>query len=57
MARPCGLCVALDAPDLPAAEGWARAVAPHARLLKVGLELFSAEGGAAVRRMRRSSST
>jgi orotidine-5'-phosphate decarboxylase len=47
----CGLCVALDAPDLATAEGWARAVAPHAGLLKVGLELFTAEGGAAVRRI------
>uniref|UniRef100_UPI0022EAA81B orotidine 5'-phosphate decarboxylase / HUMPS family protein n=1 Tax=Falsiroseomonas oryzae TaxID=2766473 RepID=UPI0022EAA81B len=51
MPRSCGLCVALDAPDLGTAEGWARAVAPHAGLLKVGLELFSAEGGAAVRRI------
>lgn len=49
--RRCGLCVALDAPDLATAEGWAAAVAPHAGLLKVGLELFSAEGGAAVRRI------
>jgi len=49
--RRCGLCVALDAPDLATAEGWARAVAPPAGLLKVGLELFSAEGGAAVRRI------
>lgn len=49
--KSCGLCVALDAPDLATAEGWAHAVAPHAGLLKVGLELFSAEGGAAVRRV------
>jgi orotidine-5'-phosphate decarboxylase len=49
--KPCGLCVALDAPDLATAEAWAGAVAPHAGLLKVGLELFSAEGGAAVRRI------
>ncbi len=49
--RRCGLCVALDAPDLVTAEAWARAVAPHAGLLKVGLELFLAEGGAAVRRI------
>jgi orotidine-5'-phosphate decarboxylase len=46
-----GLCVALDAPDLATAEGWARAVAPAAGLLKVGLELHAAEGGAAVRRI------
>jgi orotidine-5'-phosphate decarboxylase len=51
MARPCGLCVALDAPDLPTAETWARAVAPQVGLLKVGLELFSAEGGHAVQRI------
>ncbi|MDP3415632.1 orotidine-5'-phosphate decarboxylase [Falsiroseomonas sp.] len=49
--RRCGLCVALDAPDLTMAEAWAGAVAPHAGLLKVGLELFAAEGGAAVRRI------
>jgi orotidine-5'-phosphate decarboxylase len=49
--RPCGLCVALDAPDLATAEAWARAVAPLAGLLKVGLELFAAEGGQAVRRI------
>jgi orotidine-5'-phosphate decarboxylase len=49
--RRCGLCVALDAPDLGTAEAWAAAVAPHAGLLKVGLELFSAEGGAAVQRI------
>ena len=51
MPRRCGLCVALDAPVLGTAEAWARAAAPHARLLKVGLELFSAEGGQAVRRI------
>jgi orotidine-5'-phosphate decarboxylase len=33
------------------AESWARATAPHAALLKVGLELFSAEGGTAVGRI------
>ena len=51
MSKACGLCVALDAPDLATAESWARATAPHAGLLKVGLELFAAEGGAAVRRI------
>jgi orotidine-5'-phosphate decarboxylase len=48
-----GLCVALDAPDLPTAERWAEAVAPAAGLLKVGLELFSAAGGTAVQRIAR----
>ena len=45
----CGLCVALDTPDRATAEAWAGAVAPSAGLLKVGLELFCAEGAAAVR--------
>jgi orotidine-5'-phosphate decarboxylase len=49
--RGCGLCVALDAPELGTAEAWAGAVAPYAGLLKVGLELFSAAGGDAVRRI------
>jgi orotidine-5'-phosphate decarboxylase len=51
--RRCGLCVALDAPDLATAEAWAAASSPFAGLLKVGLELFSAEGGEAVRRIAR----
>jgi orotidine-5'-phosphate decarboxylase len=49
MPRRCGLCVALDTPELAIAAAWAGAVAPAAGLLKVGLELFCAEGGAAVR--------
>ena len=53
MVPPTGLCVALDAPDLATAEAWAGAVVPAAGLLKVGLELFCAEGGAAVRRIGR----
>ena len=43
------LCAALDFPSWRAAEGFARAVAPEVGLLKVGLELFAAEGPAAVR--------
>jgi len=46
-----GLCVALDTVSLDTAEAWARAVAPSAGLLKVGLELFSAAGGDAVQRI------
>lgn len=46
-----GLIVALDTPDPSTAEGWARAVAPHASLVKVGLELFGGAGGDAVRRL------
>lgn len=43
------ICAALDFPTFAAAEGFARAVAPEVGLLKVGLELFAAEGPAAVR--------
>jgi orotidine-5'-phosphate decarboxylase len=43
------LCAALDFPTWAAAEPFARAVAPEVGLLKVGLELFAAEGPAAVR--------
>jgi orotidine-5'-phosphate decarboxylase len=43
------ICAALDFPDLGEAERFARAVAPHVGMLKVGLELFAAEGPAAVR--------
>src|SRR5512143_2274721 len=43
------LCAALDFPTWQAAEPFARAVAPEVGLLKVGLELFAAEGPAAVR--------
>jgi orotidine-5'-phosphate decarboxylase len=43
------ICAALDFPSLLAAEPFARAVAPHVGMLKVGLELFAAEGPAAVR--------
>jgi len=43
------LCAALDFPAWSAAEPFARAVAPEVGMLKVGLELFAAEGPAAVR--------
>ena len=43
------LCAALDFPSLAAAEPFARAVAPHVGMLKVGLELFVAEGPPVVR--------
>jgi orotidine-5'-phosphate decarboxylase len=48
MTRP-GLCAALDFPDWASGEPFARAVAPEVGMLKVGLELFAAEGPAAVR--------
>ena len=43
------ICAALDFPALAGAEPLARALAPHVGMLKVGLELFAAEGPAAVR--------
>jgi orotidine-5'-phosphate decarboxylase len=43
------ICAALDFPSWGAAEPFARAVAPEIGMLKVGLELFAAEGPPAVR--------
>lgn len=43
------ICAALDFPSWEAAEPFARAVAPAVGMLKVGLELFAAEGPSAVR--------
>jgi orotidine-5'-phosphate decarboxylase len=43
------ICVALDFPSWREAEPFARTVAPGVGLLKVGLELFAAEGPQAVR--------
>lgn len=45
------LIIALDVSDLDAAERLARDLAPHAAMLKVGLELCWAEGPDAVRRI------
>jgi len=43
------ICAALDFPSWERAEPFARAIAPGVGMLKVGLELFAAEGPAAVR--------
>src|SRR5512144_615947 len=43
------ICAALDFPSWERAEPFARAVAPAVGMLKVGLELFAAEGPTAVR--------
>jgi orotidine-5'-phosphate decarboxylase len=43
------ICAALDFGSWREAEPFARAIAPHVGLLKVGLELFAAEGPPAVR--------
>ena len=42
------IAVALDAPNLDVLEDWARAVSPFVSTLKVGLEVFCRDGGAAV---------
>ena len=49
---PNPLIVALDVSDLDAAEGMAQALEGQVGLFKVGLELFSAHGPAAVLRLR-----
>ena len=49
------IAVALDAPDLATATGWARAAGPHVSTVKVGLELFCRYGGEAVRAVREAS--
>jgi orotidine-5'-phosphate decarboxylase len=46
------IVVALDAPDADTAAGWARAVAPHVSVLKVGLELFCRTGPSVVEAVR-----
>jgi orotidine-5'-phosphate decarboxylase len=43
------ICAALDFPGWPKAEPFARAIAPAVGMLKVGLELFVAEGPPVVR--------
>jgi orotidine-5'-phosphate decarboxylase len=46
------IAVALDTGDLATATRWAAAVAPHVSTVKVGLELFCAEGPSAVEKVR-----
>ncbi|HEX3900778.1 MAG TPA: orotidine-5'-phosphate decarboxylase [Mycobacteriales bacterium] len=46
------IAVALDTGDLATATRWAQAVAPHVSTVKVGLELFCAEGPSAVEKIR-----
>lgn len=53
--RPAPVAVALDAPDLETALGWAAAVGPHVSTVKVGLQLFLRSGGDAVRKAREAS--
>jgi orotidine-5'-phosphate decarboxylase len=53
--RGSPLAVALDTADLAVAVRWATAVAPHVSAAKIGLELFCAEGPAAVEKIRGSA--
>ena len=46
------IAVALDTGDVAVASTWAAAVAPYVSTVKIGLELFSAEGPAAVEKVR-----
>jgi orotidine-5'-phosphate decarboxylase len=46
------IAVALDTADVDVATRWAAAVAPYVSTVKVGLELFTAEGPAAVDKVR-----
>ena len=49
------IAVALDAPDLATANIWAKAVAPHVQVVKVGLEVFLRDGHDAVHIAREAS--
>jgi orotidine-5'-phosphate decarboxylase len=49
------IAVALDTSDLATAMRWATAVADHVSTAKIGLELFCAEGAAAVEKIRAST--
>ena len=55
MSAAAPIAVALDTGDLATATRWAQAVAPHVSTLKVGLELFCAEGPSAVEKIRVSA--
>lgn len=49
------VAVALDAPDLETAVGWAAAAGPHVSTVKVGLELYLRHGSDAVVKAREAS--
>lgn len=55
MTSPAPVAVALDTADLETALGWASAVGPHLRAVKVGLELYLRHGADAVVRAREAS--
>jgi orotidine-5'-phosphate decarboxylase len=49
------VALALDAPDLETAVGWAAAAGPHVSTVKVGLELYLRHGADAVVKVREAS--
>ena len=55
MNGPAPVAVALDTSDLETALGWAAAVGPHVRTVKVGLELYLRHGAGAVVKARAAS--
>lgn len=50
--KVCELIVALDTADIAEAEAWVKSLRPEVRWFKVGLELFSAAGPAAIAMVR-----
>lgn len=57
MSSAAPIAVALDTGDLATATRWAQAVGPHVSTLKLGLELFAAEGPGAVEKIRAAADT
>ena len=55
MTQLAPVALALDTGDLERALGWAGAVGPHVRVMKVGLELYLRHGAQAVRAVRAAS--
>ncbi|HEY3957421.1 MAG TPA: orotidine-5'-phosphate decarboxylase [Streptosporangiaceae bacterium] len=55
MNKPAPIAVALDAPDLETAAGWAGLVTPHVSTVKIGLELYMRYGPEAVASIRGAS--
>jgi orotidine-5'-phosphate decarboxylase len=53
--RRAPIAVALDAPDIETAAGWAEAVNPHVAVVKIGLELFCRHGPSVVDAVRGGS--
>src|ERR1700678_3753357 len=55
VSKPAPVAVALDAPDLETAAGWAALVTPHVSTVKIGLELYLRYGPQVVASVRGGS--